>query len=100
MNDFDAVDAAHQQLVPRLNRLCEMAKAETEPEVLSFFQQIATQIEVAQDETDLMGPFMELSTSAFRGFQLSFEIAALLDEVLDHSSRISEVLARDSEEVH
>ena len=99
MTDFDAVKYAREELLPNLRALCETAEADGEPEVSAFFDRIRKQVEAAQDEADLADPFMELSTSAFRGFSMSFGVPLLLDEVLDRSARISEVLARDPNEV-
>ena len=96
---FDAVACAREELLPNLRALCETAEADGEPEILAFFERILKQIEAAQEEADLADPFMELSTSAFRGFAMSFGVTLLLDDILDRSARISEVLARDPEEV-
>lgn len=96
---FDAVASAQEEILPNLRALCETAEADGEPEVSAFFQRIAKQIEAAQEEADLADPFMELSTSAFRGFSMSFGVTLLLDDILDRSARISEVLARDPDEL-
>ncbi|MEE3328362.1 MAG: hypothetical protein VX252_13575 [Myxococcota bacterium] len=99
MTEFDAVKSAREELLPNLRALIETAEADGEPEVSAFFVRILKQIEAAQEEADLADPFMELSTSAFRGFSMSFGVTLLLDEILDHSARISEVLARDPNEL-
>lgn len=99
MVEFDAVVCARQELLPSLRALCESAEADGDLEILTFFERIVKMIEAAQDQADLADPFMELSTSAFRGFAMSFGVTLLLDEILDRSARISEVLARDPEEL-
>ena len=67
----DALAVATDELLPLTRMLVELAKEEGQADQLAFFEIIHRGIENARDPDDLAGPFMELSTSAFRGFAFS-----------------------------
>ena len=100
MNAFDALQWAHRDIVPRLQMLCDAVRDAGEKDQLVFFDEIRVQIEKADSVEQLLEPFMALSTSAFRGFSMNWESIAILDEVLETSSHISEILARGDDTVH
>ncbi|HAC80263.1 MAG: hypothetical protein P8K76_10745 [Candidatus Binatia bacterium] len=100
MTSFDALESAHRDIVPRLQMLCDAVRDAGEKDQLVFFDEIRVRIEKAHSVDELLEPFMALSTSAFRGFAMNWESIAILDEVLETSSHISEILARGEETVH
>ena len=97
---FDPIEYAQEELVPRLAALRAGAEAEGKADQAAFFGRIQAAMAAARDAIDLAEPFMELSASAFMGFDLSPSIAVRLDQVLLYASQLSEVLSIDEDEVH
>ena len=80
--------------------LTRQLQGEDEDESLAFFQRVAAAVEAAREPDDLAGPFLELSTTAFRGFRLSASTALLVDAVLERAQRIALTLSADGEAAH
>lgn len=97
---FDPVSWASDELLPSVLALRQLAADEEEPEQRAFFDRIVQGLTNSRDSDDLAGPLMELSTSAFHGFQFSAAITFLLDEVLEKASRLAEALSAEGESVH
>ncbi len=97
---FDPVHYAKQELAPLLFSLCASTESEGALDQHSFFSAILTGIEHSERAEDLAGPFMELSTSAFRGFHFSPHSTLLLDLVLEKAQGLSEALSLDPSDVH
>ena len=97
---FDPVDSAREEVAPLLLMLCEVMDPEDVPDQHAFFRAILDAIERCQRPEDLADPFMQLSTSAFLGFQYSSEATLLLDMILDRAQRLAEVLSLDPDEIH
>ena len=93
------MDPVREQLLPLLEGLCLLAH-EDDPEQAAFFDRIRAGVEAASHPDDLAGPFMELSTSAFRGFAFSAPVAMLLDQVLDVAQSISTTLSAGEDGPH
>lgn len=83
-----------------MTALVQMSKTMDAPDRVEFFGGITEMLEQASHTEHLMEPFMILSTSAFRGFELTPPEAMVLDEVLEIASQMSEVLARGDGSVH
>jgi hypothetical protein len=97
---FDPVAYAREELVPLLRALCVLAESSARPDQERFFAAILAGIECARDGVDLAEPFMELSTSAFRGFRFDSASAMLLDDLLAKAQDLTEVLSVDESVVH
>lgn len=97
---FDPLTWAREELAPALLGLRQLAEEEEKPDQQDFFARIARGVSNANEVEDLAGPLMELSTSAFRGFQLSAPVTFLLDQVLDKASLLTESLSASGEGVH
>ena len=97
---FEPLDYAQEQIVPLLDTLREAALSEGKSDQAAFFGRIHTGMANARHAVDLAEPFMELSASAFMGFDFSPPIAMLLDQLLLYASQLSEVLSLDEDEVH
>ncbi|MEM7411185.1 MAG: hypothetical protein AAF430_13195 [Myxococcota bacterium] len=95
---FDPIVTAHQELAPLVRAL--IAVLEDQPAPRDFFQRILDGIENAREGADLAGPFMELSTSAFLGFQFDAAATLLLDQTLDRAQQLAQSLAQDGEWLH
>jgi len=97
---FDPVAYAHEELVPLLRGLCELAESDGASDQERFFASALAGIEAASVAEDLADPFMQLSMSAFMGFVYSAPTALLLDRVLEKAQLLSESLSLDASEVH
>ena len=97
---FEPLEYAQEQLVPILDVLRESAEAEGKADQAAFFGRIHAGMTNARDAVDLAEPFMELSASAFMGFDFSPPVAMLLDQLLLYASQLSEVLSLDEGEIH
>ena len=97
---FEPLEYAQEQLVPILDVLRESAEAEGKADQAAFFGRIHAGMTNAHDAVDLAEPFMELSASAFMGFDFSPPVAMLLDQLLLYASQLSEVLSLDEGEIH
>ena len=75
-------EVARAQMVPLLEQLTELAEAEGQVDQVLFFRSIHRGLLACTDPDDLAGPFMELSTAAFRGHLYSPAVTFLLDQVL------------------
>lgn len=97
---FDPIEYARDQLIPLLRVIRQNVEEDGKVDQANFFGRILTRMEAAQAPVDLAEPFMELSMSAFMGFQFSAPVELLLDRLLMHASQLSEVLSIDEDEVH
>ena len=99
MTSPDAAETARQLLLPDLERLCALVR-ETDPEQASFSERIRTGVERAREPDDLAEPFLELSTSAYRGFAFSAPVELLLDRVLEAAQTLATTLSASSDAEH
>ena len=90
---FDPVEHAREQIAPLLRALVYAVEEEGRDDQARFFGAIQKGVERARDGTDLAEPFMELSMSAFVGFDYSPSTAMLLDQILLQAQQLSEVLS-------
>ncbi|MDG2048694.1 MAG: hypothetical protein P8M78_00895 [Myxococcota bacterium] len=95
-----AQQAACEQMVPLLEQLSELAEAEGQVDQVFFFRSIQSGLLACTDPDDLAGPFMELSTAAFRGHLYSPAVTFLLDQVLSIAQTLSMTLSADGAEEH
>ena len=93
--DMEALSTAKAQLIPLLELLEALLEAEEDAVAHGFFARIRQMIELAKDDEDLAGPFMELSTTAFRGFEFDLDASALIDQILQIAQSISARLSED-----
>ena len=93
---FDPVHVAHSELAPLLRALVTLLDGQPAPQ--EFFQRILDGVEAAREGADLAGPFMELSTSAFLGFQFDAATTLLLDRTLDQAQQLAHSLAAEEGE--
>ena len=99
-NAQSAPETARTQLLSLLDELCTLAAAEGQSDQASFFARIRSGVQNAQDAEDLADPFMELSTSAFRGFLFSPSVELRLDEVLAIAQTLAATLSASGEKLH
>ena len=97
---FDPLEYSRDSLIPLLDALRMSVEEEGRADQAAFFGRIQRGMEAARDPVDLAEPFMELSASAFMGFEFSPPVAMLLDQVLMYASQLSEVLSIEDDERH
>ena len=90
-------ETARTALLPLFRTLDERLDDERARE---FFAGIAASIENAGETSELMAPFMELSTTAFRGFTFDAETTLLVDRVLEAAQTIAAALSTGSDTMH
>ncbi|NNL65652.1 MAG: hypothetical protein HKP30_05375, partial [Myxococcales bacterium] len=72
---FDPLVYAQEQLVPLLHAIHLSVQDEGKADQAGFFGRILGGMEAAREPVDLAEPFMELSASAFMGFDFSPSVA-------------------------
>jgi hypothetical protein len=97
---MDALEQARSQLIPLLVALDAELEQDGDAELRAFFDRILRMLQRASDLEDLAGPFMELSTCAFRGFRPRLAAAALIDALLATAQAISHTLSAPAETRH
>jgi hypothetical protein len=88
------------ELLSLLADLCSLARESGDLDQEQFFGRIRAGIEHAREADDLAEPFMELSTSAFRGFHYSAPAHHLLDRVLAVAQTFSLTCSADADTPH
>ncbi|MDJ0867536.1 MAG: hypothetical protein QNK03_15615 [Myxococcota bacterium] len=96
----DPVSTAKASLVPLLHALDAELANDGQAEPRAFFGRILQMVEAATEPEDLAGPFMELSTSAFRGFQFGITSMILVDQVLEAAQTLAFTLSADADTAH
>jgi hypothetical protein len=94
------METIRNELLPLLQALCELAREEGQLDQAAFFERIRTGIANAQEFDDMAGPFMDLSTSAFRGFEFSLPLSLLLDRALEAAHVLAQTLSVNSDQAH
>lgn len=97
---MQAITDARNQLDPLLGALAAQLGEEGQATQQSFFNRIRASIQHAQDEVDLAGPFMELSTTAFVGFEFSPDAAVLIDRILEKAETIADSFSNTDDASH
>lgn len=88
------------ELLPLLLALREQAQEEGQLDQAAFFERIRLGLANAREFEELAGPFMELSTSAFLGFQFSLPVSLLLDNALERAHTLSRALSANTDQEH
>jgi len=97
---MQAITDARNQLDPLLEALTTQLGGEGQATQQAFFNRIRGSIQRAQDEVDLAGPFMELSTTAFVGFEFSPDAAVLIDRILQKAETIADSFTNSDDPTH
>ncbi len=97
---MQAITDARNQLDPLLEALASQLGDEGQSTQQAFFNRIRVSIQRAQDEVDLAGPFMELSTTAFVGFEFSPDASVLIDRILLKAETIADSFSSGDDPSH
>lgn len=95
-----AVETARSEILPLVEGLCRLAREEGNADQEAFFRGVRTGLELARQDEDLAGPFMELSSSAFLGFVFSPLVGLLLDQALEAAQILSTTLSAGGDGGH
>ena len=93
----DALQTVKSELEPALERLVAVLEQEGEQKQRAFFVHVLDLVRACRDIEDLAAPMMELSASAFIGFQYSLSVQLLLDRVLASAQQAAMTLSADAE---
>lgn len=93
----EAAEVMQQQLLGLLEALCGLAREQEAGEQEQFFRHIHAGIASIREPEDIAGPFMELSTAAFRGFDYSPDVSLLLDRVLAIAHSLAATMSAPSD---
>jgi hypothetical protein len=96
----DAVRFAQLQLLPLFDDLERILRRDHDAEASAFFGEIRRWIERAVRAEDLMGPFMQLATTAFRGFDFEPDGHMTVDRILEAAQTLSFTLSADRKISH
>ena len=94
------VTAARNQLDPLLGALIDQLGDEGQATQQAFFSRIRGSIRSATDEVDLAAPFMELSTTAFVGFEFSPDAGVLIERILEKAEYIAQAFSDSDAQAH
>lgn len=98
--EFDPIEYANEELAPLLRALCVLVRQEDHADQGGFFASVLAGVENADEGGDLADPFMQLSMSAFMGFEFSPAAAMLLDQILAKAQLLTESLSLDASRIH
>lgn len=101
MSELDPVVAAAQtQLRPKFDALIDLLDQDGSVQELVFFTTNLLALQRATDPMDIGELFLQLSTTAFLGFQFSPAQAVLVDELLEQAEQLAHALSADSNQSH
>lgn len=79
------VDRVQTEMLPLLDEIARQESVVASHGGADFFLRVREAIAGARDVDDLGGPFMELATTAFRGFVLDAHATVLIDQLLERA---------------
>ena len=97
---MEFVENAREQLAPLISAVIEQLDEERQVLELSFFSMRLIQTRQMREGADLLGLFLELSTTAFQGFSFTAEQAKQIDHLLAVAENISFALSASSSDAH
>lgn len=101
MSELDPVVAAAQsQLRPKFDALLALLDKDGAVQEMLFFTTNLLALQQATEPMDIGELFLQLSTTAFLGFEFSPAQAVLVDELLEQAEQLAHVLSADSNQAH
>ena len=97
---MDFVESASAQLAPLLADLIDELDAEGQVLERSFFTLRLVEVNQMREGAELLGLFLELSTTAFQGFSFTAGQAQQIDHLLAVAESISFALSASSDQAH
>ena len=96
----EAVASVTAHFEPRLSGLCEYLQQSGQIQAFGFFSQILATTQAVTDEGELLELFIQLSMTAFQGFQLDPVAATIVDDILLYAEQVSQTFSVDSDTVN
>lgn len=87
------------QLIANLESILD-ATGDDEPEAAMFFANVLNHLRNANDEPELLGVFVLLSTAAFQGFTLKPRALRFVDQLLATAEQVAATFATPRDEMH
>ena len=97
---MQAVEDVKQALAPKFIELIEYLDQTDQVAACAFFANLLAILHSAQAEEELLGFFIELSSTAFVGLQFDEPSAARIDHILAYSMEIAETFSVSMENPH
>ena len=97
---MDALSTIKDELKPKLESLIIYLNETNEVAASSFFTNILVILAGLTEEEQLLELFIELSTTAFQGFNFDEVSWALTDEVLMYAEQVAHTFTAGSENAH
>ena len=94
------IQSTQSELEALAQAVLDSLNPETQSAAVGFFSEILFCIHRMKDEADLAGLFVELSTTAFRGFTFTDRQSELIDLLLGAAETIAAAMTASSDKMH
>ena len=92
---MEAIDSVKTSLTPRLDGLVSYLSESGQGDAHRFFSRMQQNLLVLEQEEDLLELFIQLSMTAFQGFQLDPVAASIVDDILAFAEQTSHTFSAD-----
>ena len=92
---MDAIDSVKAHLGPRIEGLVAYLGETGQREAQNFFSRLEHYLTSLTEEEELLELFIQLSMTAFQGFQLDPVSAAVVDDILAYAEQTSHTFSAD-----
>ncbi len=97
---MDAVEHVKDSLKPKFLTLIEYLNDQDEVLAASFFTELLVQLQSATEEEELLSVFINLSSTAFMGFQFDNVSWALADSILQEAEEVAHAFTAPASKAH
>lgn len=97
---MDAVENVKETLRPKFLTLIEYLNDQDEVLAASFFIELLVQLQSAREEEELLSVFINLSSTAFMGFQFDTVSWALADSILQEAEQVAHAFTAPASRAH
>jgi len=92
---MDAINSVKTHLSPRLDGLVSYLEVSQQSDAHRFFSRLQEYLNSLTEEEELLELFIQLSMTAFQGFQLDPVAASVVDDILAYAEEISHTFSAD-----
>jgi hypothetical protein len=97
---MQAVETVKADLRPQFEHLIDYLGKTDQVAAAGFFTQLLVTLISVKEEEDLLGFFIELSTTAFVGLQFDDTAATMIDAVLEHAQQVAKTFSVSAANPH
>ncbi len=97
---MEAIESVKAHLVPRVDGLVDYLRESQQPDALRFFARLQEHLHALSYEEELLELFIQLSMTAFQGFQLDPVAASIVDDILVYAEQTSHTFSADQGSVN